>query len=269
MGTMRTTLRLVAVAGLLSLGCVASAQAPAGEKPRDALAAEIVPPHWDTMRVGMDILTDGKPMRTLYHQGKTYLPVPRHGLEYQIRVWNHGPRRVVAIASVDGLTVHNGRPASEDHPVYIVAPRSHIVIKGWRRDKDSVAAFSFEERDKSYASQVGRPENIGVLGLIAIEEMTARPRPQPMEKRAAGPETAARDSLKEPGTVGGTGTGYGREIDSRIYYVPFVRSANKRTITMYYDTVENLRRAGVPVNRPMPVPFPADGEFVPPPPAEK
>jgi hypothetical protein len=64
----------------------------------------------------------------------------------------------------------------------------------------------------------------------------------------------------------GIGTGYGRDIDSGIYYVSFVRSANKRTITFYYDTVEALRREGVPVDRPLPVPFPMDTEFVPPPP---
>jgi hypothetical protein len=234
----------------------------ADEKQTPALPAEIMPPRWDGMRVGLEILVDGKPMRTIQHHGKTYLPVLRLGTEYEIRVRNYGPYRVAAMISVDGLSVLNGQPASEDHPGYIVAPRSSIVIKGWRRNMESVAAFSFEERDKSYAARVGRPENIGVLGLIAVEELAARPRPLPTEKRARAPESA----LKDQSTVGGTGTGYGREIDSRIYYVNFVRSNNKRTVTMYYDTVENLRKAGVPVDRPMPVPFPADSEFVPPPP---
>jgi hypothetical protein len=246
---------------VFALGLWVATATAAGDK-SSPLPAELMPPRWDGMRVSMDILADGKPMRAIPHHGKTYLAVPRLGTEYQIRVSNHGPYRVVAIVSVDGLSVLNGQPASEDHPGYIVAPRSSIVIKGWRRNMDRVAAFSFEERDKSYASRVGRPENVGVLGLIAIEEMIARPRPLPMEKRARAPESA----LKDQGTVGGTGTGYGREIDSRIYYVNFVRSNNKRTITMYYDTVENLRWSGVPVDRPMPLPFPVDTEFVPPPP---
>lgn len=250
---------------VLSL-CVVTATG-GDDKTSPGLPTEIMPPRWDGMRVGMEIFADGKPMRTIQHQGKTYLPVPHLGTEYQIRVWNNGPYRIAAIVSVDGLSVLNGQPASEDHPGYIVAPRGNIVIKGWRRNMDSVAAFSFEDREKSYASRVGRPENVGVLGLIAVEELVSRPRPMYMEKRAAGPQSALKD-LKDQGTVGGTGTGYGREIDSRIYYVNFVRSSNKRTITMYYDTIDNLRKAGVPVDRPMPVPFPADTEFVPPPPGK-
>lgn len=262
---MNRTITALAGVVVLALGMLVAATTRADDKKPHTLPAEIMPPRWDGMRVSLEILIDGKPLRTVQHQGKTYLPVPRLGTEYHIRVVNHGPYRVVAIVSVDGLSVLNGQTASEDHPGYIVAPRSDIVIKGWRRNMDSVSAFSFEERDKSYASRVGKPENIGVLGLIAIEELVARPRIYSMEKRAAGPQAA----VKEQGTVGGTGTGYGREIDSRIYYVDFVRSANKRTITMYYDTVENLRKAGVPVDRPMPVPFPANTEFVPPPPPEK
>lgn len=69
--------------------------------------------------------------------------------------------------------------------------------------------------------------------------------------------------------VGSIGTEYGREIDSRVQYVPFVRSANKQVITIYYDTVAALRKAGVPVDPPMPVPFPRDSEFAPPPPGYK
>jgi hypothetical protein len=58
-------------------------------------------------------------------------------------------------------------------------------------------------------------------------------------------------------------------VDSRAYYVPFVRSSNRQTITLYYDTVDALRQAGVPVDRPDPVPFPQDTEFAPPPPGYK
>jgi hypothetical protein len=212
------------------------------------------------MSVGMEILVDGQPLRPIEHEGKTYLPVPRLGAEYTIRISNHGPRRITAIVSVDGLSVINGKRASASHPGYMVLPRSSIVIAGWRRDLDRVAAFSFQERDKSYAHLTGRPENIGVIGLVAIEELTWLPRP--VLKQESLSDSSAR---MRQGKVGNTGTGYGRDIDSRVYYVPFVRSDNKRTITFYYDTVEALRKAGVPVDDPLPRPFPADTEFVPPP----
>lgn len=244
--------------GAILVGTSAPAAAPAPRKP------EIYPPPWrERMRVAFEVLVDGRPLRTIEHAGRTYLPVPQLGVEYEIRISNQGPRRITAIVSVDGLSVINGRPASEAHPGYLVDPHSSVLIQGWRRDMDRVAAFSFEERNKSYASRVGRPENIGVLGLIAIEEMSWRPVP-----RLDQEDSRARSAKAAPGAVGGIGTGYGRDIDSAIQYVPFVRSSNKRTITLYYDTLDALRKAGIPVDgRPHPDPFPGDSEFVPPPPA--
>lgn len=221
----------------------------------------VLPPRPGPMHVGLDVLVNGKPLRTVQHQGKTYLPVPKVEAEYELRVWNHGPHRIVAIVSVDGLSVMNGQPASAAHPGYIVAPFSQLVIKGWRRSLDTVAAFAFVDRDKSYASRTGRPENIGVIGLIAIEEQVWTPRP--MLEKQDSPKASLRAQ------VGKIGTDYGRDIDSRVHYVPFNRSNNRQTITIYYDTVAALRAAGVPVDSPMPVPFPADSEFAPPPPGYK
>jgi hypothetical protein len=214
------------------------------------------------MRVRLEILGGGKVLPTVHHAGKIYLPVPEVGAEYTVRVCNDGPRRVVAIVSVDGLSVLNGKPASEEHPGYIVAPHSSVVIPGWRRSMNSVAAFRFVERDKSYAARVGRPENVGVIGLVAFEEQLGRPILL-REREGFG---AAGKRLASPGRVGSVGTEYGREIDSRIVYVDFVRSNNRRAVTVYYDTVSALRDAGVPVDGPSPVPFPGDGGFVPPPP---
>jgi hypothetical protein len=220
---------------------------------------QFVRPPWPVaMNVALDVLVDGKPLPTVRYRGKTYLPVPREGMPYELRVWNHGPRRIAAVLSVDGLSVINGKPASESDPGYVVAPYSSIVIKGWRRNMDTVAAFRFVERGKSYAALTGRPENIGVIGLVAFEEAGGPPYLGREKHAGPAPEAARR-------AVGSIGTEYGRELDSRIYYVPFVRSTNRRAITLYYDTVDALRRAGVPVDE-RPVPFPADSEFAPPPP---
>ena len=212
------------------------------------------------MNVSLDVLVNGNPVRLIGHRDRLYLSVPRMGMEYEIRVNNNGPRRITAIVSVDGLSVINGQPASESHPGYLVDPYSHIVIKGWRRDRNTVAAFTFEERDRSYAYRRGYPDNIGVIGLTAFEEQG--PWRRPLFDRLEGSAPAAKH-LRE--AIGETGTGWGRDLDSPVYRVPFVRSANKRTITIYYDTVDALRRAGVPVDGPYPIPFPADPEYAPPP----
>jgi hypothetical protein len=243
---------------LLLCGLLTLARTPAAEL-QFRPVGDLVP-RPEGMRVDFEVLVDGQPTRTVQCEGKTYLPVLRLETEYQIRVSNHGSRRIAAIVSVDGLSVINGKPASKASPAYLVAPHSSVLIKGWRRDLDTVAAFRFVERDKSYASLMGRPENIGVIGLIAIEE-EATPLPRlELEKK----DSAAPSARPVKGEVGGTGTGFGRDLDSPAEYVPFVRSANVRALTFYYDTVDALRKAGIPVESHLPVPFP--GEFAPPPP---
>jgi hypothetical protein len=133
---------------------------------------------------------------------------------------------------------------------------------------ETVAAFSFEERGQSYAARVGRPENIGVIGLVAFEELTTRPVPR-LEKRPLAGAAPAEGYHSSKG-VGGAGTGYGDTTYSPIYEVPFIRSGNRRDAVIYYDTAEALRQAGIPVDtyypRPEPNPFPGDPKFVPPPP---
>jgi hypothetical protein len=247
--------------GGLALGAllVCATALAADEEARGALTWR--DPRPGALHVGLQVLVDSQPLATVAHAGKTYLPVPRWGTEYAIRVSNHGPRRVLAVLSVDGLSVINGRPASAESTGYVVAPSSQIVIRGWRRSLSTVAAFTFEPRAKSYAGLMGWPENVGVIGLLAIEEQAPRPR-LGLERGAGAAPTAAKALAAG---VGGTGTGYGRDLDAPAYYVPFARGPNRRAVTFYYDTADALRRAGVPVDAPHPLPFPGDSEFAPPP----
>jgi hypothetical protein len=226
---------------------------------------EVVPRYRPGMSVTLEVLVNGRALPTIAHEGKVYLPISRVGEEYEIRVSNHGPRRIVAVVSVDGLSVITGKPASETGTGYIVAPRSHVLIKGWRRSLDRVAAFRFVDRQGSYAWLKGRPANIGVIGMVAFEEWVPRPR---LELEKAKGDARSPATRLHPET-GGIGTAYGRDIDSRAVYVPFIRSPNKQTVTLYYDIEEALRRAGVPIPRQFPSPFPADDEFAQPPPGHK
>jgi hypothetical protein len=257
---------LLLAGGLILLGV----GGPAGPPAASGATLEYSPvilPRPGVMHVGMDILVGAESLRTIPHAGRTYLPVPRLGEEYTIRIWNHGPRRITAVVSVDGLSVISGKPAAETDTGYIVDPHSSILIKGWRRSMDAVAAFRFVDREKSYAKAMGRPENVGVIGLVAFEEMA----PMPPLAREAGDRAAMSSKHAPAAGVGSVGTGYGREVDSRVYSVPFVRSANRRALTYFYDTEEALRKAGVPVDfapPPLPTPFPGE-EFAPPPPGYK
>jgi hypothetical protein len=165
--------------------------------------------------------------------------------------------------------VISGQPASEEQRGYLVDPSGQILLKGWRRSRDTVAAFTFEERENSYASRMGYPENVGVIGLVAIEEESVCLRPEPAKGGLAKEDSAAPASKRDYSGVGGTGTGYGRDLDSPVEYVPFVRGPNRQSITLYYDTADALRKAGIlPPTPTWPKPFPRDPEFAPPPPGD-
>lgn len=223
---------------------------------------DFVRPPPPRMNVRVEVVVHGRVLPTVSYRGRTYLPVPRLGEEYVLRVWNHGPRRISANLSVDGLSVINGRPQSDANPGYIVAPYTHVDIPGWRRDLEMVAAFRFVDRSESYAARMGRYENVGTIHVTAYEEQTpVRPWP-PLDRSVRAPQRG--ESIRAYGEVGSIGTEYGRDVHAPTWYVPFVRSANRREITIHYDTVEALRAQGIPVDRPYPLP--AEQEFAPPPP---
>src|SRR5262249_53406626 len=138
-----------------------------------------------------------------------------------------------------------------------------VTIEGWRRDLGTVAAFHFTRRDDSYAARLGRADNVGVIGLVAHEERRWSPR-LPLDLKAEISRAAKRASASE--ALGSTGTGYGRDLGSLAYVVSFERGRVVCSITLYYDTVAALRRAGVPVDRSYPDLFPLHDEFAPPPP---
>lgn len=185
---------------------------------------ELAPRH---LRVRMDVLVNGQPLPTVIRNGRPTLPVEDVGQEYAIRVSNDGPRRILAIVSVDGLSVMNGQPENDYGSGYVIRPHSSTIIRGWRRGNDKVAAFSFEKRSNSYAARMGQDAKIGVIRLLAIEELNFN-YPSPMLHYGRASTSAAQQP-------GGIGTGYGRELDSRVVGVPFRRGTRRRELKIHYD----------------------------------
>jgi len=242
--------------GLLGLALLAGAAASEleGRDPRGAY-----PPWPRVAGASLDVLVDGKPLPVIVHRGERYLPIPKVGAEYQVRVRNHTAGRIVALVAVDGLSVINGRPAAEDDTGYLVRPRGQVTIKGWRRNLSTVAAFRFVDGQDSYAGRKGQPSQIGTIRLVAFEE--DRRLLITLDERRPGEQGSAARRLSASGSVG---TEYGRDLDSPAYHVSFIRSERRHSVTFRYDTVEALYQAGVPVGLPPAVIWPP--EFAPPPP---
>ena len=99
--------------------------------------------------------------------------VGRAGQRYNIQISNRTDGRYEVVASVDGLDVIDGRPASPGKRGYIVPPRGSLTIDGFRTSDDSVAAFRFAPVRDSYASRTGDDRNVGVIGFAFYTETGA------------------------------------------------------------------------------------------------
>ena len=108
--------------------------------------------------------------------GDRWFVIGEQGRRYSIVLRNETDYRLEAVTSVDGLDVVNGRPASLDKRGYILQPRQRIVIDGWRRSLDTVAAFRFSSVRDSYAERKhGDSRNVGVIGVAIFHERGTNP----------------------------------------------------------------------------------------------
>jgi len=127
----------------------------------------------------ISIIQHGQVLRTIDHEGQTYVEAPTSG-EYKLRVHNNCHRRRLAIVSVDGVNVVNGEDASYEGGGYVLDPWQMIDIPGFRRDDGTVAAFKFTEQGGSYAAKMGKgTKNVGVIGLAVFDEKVVRKVPTP------------------------------------------------------------------------------------------
>lgn len=124
----------------------------------------------DNIKVSIEA-TDGRPLRYYSHEGKTYLE-SHENREYQVRIKNQLGRRIKVVVSVDSLNIISGKPASDEpnETGYILNAYEEQVLKGYRVDRDTVAAFKFVKREGSYATEVGSGAGNGVIAVRAYEE---------------------------------------------------------------------------------------------------
>lgn len=110
-------------------------------------------------------------IREYGHQGRTYVE-GRKGQPFSILFRNNSAERVLAIPSVDGVSVLDGNAATDASRGYVVNAYASIEIKGWRTSLNDVAQFVFETRDGSYAATgpVGDGRNCGVIGCVVLGE---------------------------------------------------------------------------------------------------
>lgn len=111
----------------------------------------------------------GEPLPGGAAGGRFYV-AGRDGQRYSIAIRNHSGSRFEAVASVDGLDVIDGRPASYGKRGYILQPYGTLLIDGFRTSDDTVAAFRFGTVSDSYAARTSGDRNVGVIGVALFSE---------------------------------------------------------------------------------------------------
>jgi len=108
--------------------------------------------------------------------GDRWFVIGEEGRRYSIVVRNKSDLRLEVVLSVDGLDVLDGRKASLSKRGYVMAPRSQLVVEGFRQSMEAVAAFRFGPVRESYAHQkYGDTRNVGVIGAAIFHEQGTTP----------------------------------------------------------------------------------------------
>jgi hypothetical protein len=126
--------------------------------------------------IDFNILVNGSRCKQYHHNGKIYIEA-KHGTEYELEIKNNTWNRILVIGSVDGLSVLSGETASDRDTGYVIGARSSYKIKGFRYSNDSVGAFRFNYKDRSYAKSKGDGSeiNCGIISIKAFAELVKAP----------------------------------------------------------------------------------------------
>jgi hypothetical protein len=111
----------------------------------------------------------GQTLPVYSHRGE-YWVAGQPGAKYSIQIRNMRGPRVLAVTSVDGLNVLSGETADFGQSGYVFESSQRYGIEGWRKSDSEVAAFVFTANGDSYAERMGKPRDIGVIGVALFRE---------------------------------------------------------------------------------------------------
>ncbi|HET7540968.1 MAG TPA: hypothetical protein VFK05_13890 [Polyangiaceae bacterium] len=141
---------------------------------------------------------NGNSLATFTKDGRTFA-LGEPGERYNIRIHNPTSRRVEAVVSVDGRDAVSGEPGDYvNQRGYVIPAYGSVLVEGFRRSLDEVAAFRFTSPEDSYSARMGTPQNVGVIGVAFFAERVRPPepvirRPRPAPRPAPRPYDYFRD----------------------------------------------------------------------------
>ncbi|MGC6416146.1 MAG: hypothetical protein ACON3Z_03475 [Bradymonadia bacterium] len=116
----------------------------------------------------------GNPLQTFHRHGHTYV-LGEYNHRYNVRVFNRTHRRIEAVVTVDGRDVISGQVGDySKQRGYVIDAYDSVLIEGFRRSMNTVAAFRFTNPGDSYSSRRGTPQHVGVIGVAVFKERARR-----------------------------------------------------------------------------------------------
>lgn len=138
------------------------------------------------MSFDINILVNGNRCKQYLFQNKVFIEA-KEGSEYVVEIKNNSWEKVLAVVSVDGLNVVDGKTAEENGPGYVMDRYTAQKLYGFQYSQDKVATFKFgafgakdvDGNPLGYAASKkdGSEKNAGVIGVKIWDEV---PKPQPV-----------------------------------------------------------------------------------------
>lgn len=233
----------------------------------------------------VEVLVNGHPIQEYFKDGKHYIEA-RKSNEFSLRIRNNGSKRIVALPSVDGLSVLDGKETGMNSQGYIINGYDSLTIDGWRVTDSEVRKFFFTNPEDSYAKRKNKGNNLGVIGVAIFREKEEHVCPSPIiihddypkdypwhpdyprkrwpwdnpiwcnEKQVLDESSYTAQNVKASKMMSmnavsqDVGTGWGAEKESNVISVSFKKEENPDAVfELYYNTREQLENIGVDFGR--------------------
>ncbi|HEV7893771.1 MAG TPA: hypothetical protein VGP08_24355 [Pyrinomonadaceae bacterium] len=259
--------RLFSALGALS---ILVSLAPAGRV--GAQDRRVVRPEYG--RFDVEVVVEGYTLDALYGRGRRYVEA-RDGSEYELVVRNPLPVRVAVALSVDGLnTIDARRTSAWESSKWVIEPYGTVRIKGWQTSSTNARRFYFTTERDSYAANLGRASDLGVITAVFYREAVPRrvitpkpPRPYyeedgvdrrgrseaPAEKESRANESArsgdsagAATQARPRDDDGYAATGIGRSTRYDVDWIHMnLERAPAAEVTIRYEYRDALIRLGL------------------------
>ena len=204
----------------------------------------------------VDVLVNGHSVQEYFKDGKVYIE-GRKKQKFSIRIKNNGYSKILAIPTIDGLSVIDGKEAGYSSPGYIINGYDSITINGWRTSNKEIAEFYFTNPKDSYSQKTGKKNNLGVIGVAIFREkqshITPTPFPEYPYPKYPYPKWPMYDvmsnvnmSMVNDVAESDLGTGFGEYKKSEVIEANFDKESNPDTVfEIYYNSREQLEKIGI------------------------